>query len=81
LELPTAYRSGAAPSDTDTYVGRTFATLAFTPGTYTYTFGSGPTADSIVVTSAGVPEPATLGLLVAVAGVGILGRRQRRADG
>jgi hypothetical protein len=78
LTLPGGYVSGTALSDTDTYVGQTFATLGFTPGTYTYTFGTGPTADSLVVTSAGVPEPASLGLL-SLGGLTLLPRRRRCA--
>jgi hypothetical protein len=44
-----------------------------TPATYTYLVSDG----EIVLTSAGVPEPASLSLL-AVGGVAVLGRRRRR---
>ena len=77
LFLPAGYVSGTALSDTDTYANQTFATLGFTPGTYTYTFGSGANADSFVVTSA--PEPALS--VLALAGLGLLRRRRAGCQG
>jgi hypothetical protein len=59
--VPAGYASGTALSGSVTYVGQTFASLGLTPGTYTYTWGSGPTADSLAVKigAAAVPEPGT----------------------
>ena len=55
------------------------------PGTYMYTWGSGPTADSLtvdVVSSQSVPEPASLWMAL-IGGVAIfahsrIGRRKTR---
>jgi hypothetical protein len=48
VTVPIGYTSGFL-SGTSTYVGKTFATLGITPGTYTYTWGSGPNASSIIL--------------------------------
>ncbi len=63
-----------------TFNGATFATLGFTPGTYTSTWGTGANADALTVTSA-VPEPSTWALRgLGVAGLGLtLRRRAARA--
>ena len=73
LLLPAGYVSGAPLSDTATFANETFATLGFTPGTYTYTFGTGATADSLVVTtvapggsSVPLPSSVAMGMLGAV---------------
>jgi hypothetical protein len=77
LDVPTGYVSGTELTETSTYTGKTFATLGFTPGTYTYTWGSGPTADSLTITS--VPEPSTWALLGVGAGLlGGWGRKKRQ---
>ena len=41
----------------DTYDNTTIAALGLTPGTYTWTWGTGPHADSFTINIAGVPEP------------------------
>ena len=77
LLVPAGYISGATLADTGTFAGKTFATLGFTPGTYTFGLPSG---DSLVVTSNVVPEPSTWALLgLGVVGLGVATRRQRRA--
>ena len=48
VTVPIGYTSGFL-SGTSTYVGKTFATLGITPGTYTYSWGSGPNASSIIL--------------------------------
>jgi hypothetical protein len=63
LNLPNGYVSGSPLSATSTYTSQTFASLGLTPGTYTWTWGSGPTADSFTVQIGAVPEP-TSSLLV-----------------
>jgi hypothetical protein len=77
LELPTGYTSGTFFSDSATYSNQTLATLDLTPGVYDYTWGSGPTADSLVVDigAAPVPEPVSASL-VAVGGLLMLRRRR-----
>ncbi len=81
LLVPTNYVSGTALTSSSTYNGATFASLNFTPGTYTYTWGTGVDADSLTVTSV-VPEPTTWALLgLGAAGVGIVAFRRRRAVG
>jgi hypothetical protein len=48
-----------------TWANTTIAGLGLTPGTYTYSWGSGVTADSLVVEINGTspaPDPASLGL-------------------
>ena len=64
LIVPTTYVSGTALTTSSTYNGATFASLNFTPGTYTYTWGTGANTDSLVVTSV-VPEPTTWALFIA----------------
>ncbi len=64
IRVPQGYVSGTLLTDSSTFTGQTFATLGFTPGTYTYTWGSGLNADSLVITSV-VPEPSTWVLFIA----------------
>jgi hypothetical protein len=46
---------------TDTYAGQTISSLGLTPGTYTWTWGTGAHADSLTVQigPAAIPEPST----------------------
>lgn len=76
--LPTGYTSGAALSDTATWTSATFVSLGITPGTYTYTWGSGATADSLTVL-VGSPEPGSL-LLLGAGGMALAWMRRRRAS-
>lgn len=76
LFVPGGYTSGTILSDSATWTGATLSSLGVTPGTYTYTWGSGATADSFTLNA--VPEPSTWATLLA--GVGMLiGFRRRRA--
>ncbi len=77
LYVPVGYVSGTPLADTATFPNATFASLGFTPGTYTFTWGTGVTADSLVVTS-GVPEPSTWALLAVGAGAPALAALRRR---
>ena len=65
LSVYSGYVSGTAISGSLTWDGTTLSGLGLTPGAYTYNWGSGVTADSIVVNVgvAPVPEPASLGLM------------------
>jgi hypothetical protein len=86
LYLPWGYVSGTPLSGKVTFSGQTFASLGVTPGTYTWTWGTGANADSAVLqigpTSPAVPEPSGLALLGAGA-VALVGcarwRRRGRA--
>jgi hypothetical protein len=49
LLVPVGYTTGTAISSTQTFTGQTFGSFGLTPGTYTYTWGSGANADSINV--------------------------------
>jgi hypothetical protein len=59
LRVPTGYVSGNALSDSATYIGKTFATLGVTPGTYVWTWGPGAnqnfTLDVVAVAVSGTP--------------------------
>jgi hypothetical protein len=64
--VPMGYVSGNALSDSSTYNGATFTTLGITPGTYTWTWGTGAnqnfTLDAIAT---GVPDSgSTFGLFL-----------------
>lgn len=78
VNVPKGYISGTQLSGSATFANSTFASLGITPGSYTWSWGSGATADSVTLTAA-VPEPSTYAM--ALAGLGILGvwaRRQKR---
>lgn len=49
LVVPENYVSGVPLTSSATWTGTTFAGLGLTPGTYTWTWGSGPNADSFVL--------------------------------
>jgi hypothetical protein len=48
--VPAGYVSGQSLSGTGTYSSTTIAALGMTPGTYTWTWGTGGNADSFVLT-------------------------------
>lgn len=84
--VPLGYVSGTAlPSSTSTWAGASLASLGLTPGSYTWSWGSGPTADSVVVnvvaaSPQAVPtlgEYAMLGLASLLAMSGIAYARKR----
>ena len=80
LIVPNGYVSGAPLSDTSTWAGETYSSLGLTggPGTYTWEWGTGDSFDYfvMVVESAPVPEPASLGL-IGIGSLGLLARRRR----
>ncbi len=73
LWVPAAYASGSPLSTSDTFDNTTIAGLGITPGTYIWTWGSGPTADFFEITTA--PEPTSV-LLVGSALLGLLALRR-----
>jgi hypothetical protein len=74
LYVPTGYVSGTALLDTSTYANATLSSLGFTPGSYTFHWGAGATADSLIVDI--VPEPSTWAAVLS--GAGLLGVALRR---
>jgi hypothetical protein len=64
LVTPQGYISGTELMGTATFSATTISNLGLNPGTYTYTWGSGSTADSLEVhigpLPSAVPEPATI---------------------
>jgi len=85
LYVPGSYTSGANLSGTDTFSGTTLAGLGLTVGTYTYAWGTGVDADSLVVNviaPASVPEPSSLTLVLFSAAIGLGARfwSHRRAS-
>jgi hypothetical protein len=83
LFAPTGYTSGSFISGSATYDSTTIAGLDLTPGTYTYTWGTGPDADSLVVnigTVSPVPEASTWAMmLLGFAGIGFMAYRKRKS--
>ncbi len=85
LDVPAGYTSGTSLSATDTNYGATFSSLGLTPGTYTWTWGTGANADFFTVNigTASVAEPsatilAGIGAVSVVAYVQVRKRRERR---
>lgn len=79
--VSTGYVSSAALSGSATWASASFASLGLTPGTYTWNWGAGPTADSLTLQigpsgGGAAPEPGTLALL-ALGGVCAFARRRR----
>jgi hypothetical protein len=65
MGIPEGYTSGEPLNTSATWDSATFSSLGLNPGTYTYTWGFGSTADSLTVQvgASSVPEPATIWLL------------------
>jgi len=79
IDVPTGYTSGTLlGTSSDTWDNWTLAALGATPGTYTWTWGSGAHADSFTLNiESPVPEPASFALLgTAVAALGLSWRRK-----
>jgi hypothetical protein len=80
IDLPVNYASDTFFTDMDIWHNRTFRSLGLAAGTYTYTFGSGANADSIVVQIGAVPEPSAWAMMIlGFAGIGFLAYRRRSA--
>jgi hypothetical protein len=76
--LPLGYDSGAALSDSATWDGTTLSALGLIDGSYVYTWGTGPTADSFTVQigPVAVPEPASAAVFGVPAALLLLLRRK-----
>jgi len=57
LWVPRSYRSGTFLSSRATWSGKTFATLGVTPGTYVWTWGTGPNQNFTLQIEDGSPTP------------------------
>ena len=69
LLVPQGYVSGNPLSGSATYDNATFASLGITPGTYTWTWGTGVDSFTLQIGPAGVPDAgSTLGLLLVALG-------------
>jgi hypothetical protein len=81
LFVPVGYASGSFISGSDSFNSTTISDLGLTPGTYTYTFGTGPDADSVVVNIgnvSAVPEPSTWAMMIlGFMGVGFMAYRKK----
>ena len=75
LLVPTGY-SGASLSSSATYDDTTIFELGLAPGTYSTTWGSDATADSLILTV--VPEPSAYAAIVSIAVLGFVAIRRRR---
>jgi hypothetical protein len=81
VDVPVGYVSGSLLSGSATFVGSTLADLgiALESGPFVYTL---PSADTITITANPVPEPSTVGLMLAGLGVlGLVARRRRAVAG
>ena len=75
--VPYEYVSNTPLSGTSTWNNKTFSSLGLTPGTYTYSWGSGATADSVTVQIGPVvPEPGSAAL-AGLADIGLMRRRRK----
>jgi hypothetical protein len=81
IYVPVGYVSGDFLSGTATWDNTTLAKLGLIPGTYTYSWGSGATADSFTldIGASPVPEPNLLGCLMLPAAWLAFNRLRRRA--
>jgi hypothetical protein len=78
LAVPTGYVSGAPLSGTATWDNTTISGLGLIPGSYTWSWGTGPTLDSFTVNIVSpVPEPSSL-ILGGLGAVGLLTLARRR---
>ncbi len=92
FNLPPGYVSGSPLSGSATYNSATFASLGMTPGSYTWTWGSGEDADSLTLNvgpdpgditptdSIPVPTMSIYGLILIMLGLLFVAYRHLRAS-
>lgn len=83
IYLPAGYVSGSSISNSMFFTGQTFASIGLIPGTYTWIWGSGADADSVVMTLSTSEVPGPLPLFGVGAAIGFtrqLRRRCRRSN-
>ncbi len=77
--VPIGYVSGNPLSGSLTFDNKTIAGLGLTPGTYTYTWGTGPVESLTVnISPASVPEPSSLALAGMAVAAGLIAACRRR---
>jgi hypothetical protein len=79
LFVPQGYVSGTSLSATSTYAGATLLSLGVTPGTYTWTWGTGVHADSFMINAGvgGVPDAGSTLPLLGFASLGLVALRRK----
>lgn len=78
LFVPHGYHSGASLSSSATWDNQTFASLGVTPGSYTWSWGNGPTVDTFTLDATStVPEPSSFLLLMPAGLFAVLRTRSR----
>ena len=78
LFVPQGYVSGSALSDSMTFNSATFATLGVTPGTYVWSWGTGPNQNfTLIIGGAGVPDGGSTASLLGCALVGLAALRRK----
>jgi hypothetical protein len=80
LLVPVGYVSGSALSGTAIWDAFTIASLGLTPGTYTYTWGTGAHTDNLTINIGAVPEPSSLVMAGATMLAGVAAWARRRAN-
>ena len=84
ISIPTGYASGASITSSSTFANKTLVTMGLNPGTHTYEWGSGASADSVTVIVNAPPPPTvtsvspasgpiTGGTLITITGTGLSG--------
>lgn len=63
LTLPQSYVSGTALSGTSTFLNTSIADLGFSADSFEFTWGTGPTADSLTLNIGAVPEPSSYAIV------------------
>ena len=79
--LASDYVSKTPFTSTATWNSTTLSTLGITPGTYTFTWGTGANADSLVINAGSVPEPEQYAVVAGVLCLGVAAWNRRNRCG